>query len=67
MTQPNDRDILDWKGNHPAYGEFHFEPVRQDRRTYYRTTGPRLPIMGMTTAKGAREQIVYWQSKGWGA
>lgn len=60
-----DVDIMAARINHPAYGAAQFERVTQDRRTYYRLTGERFPTMGITTAKGARENITYWQTKGW--
>ena len=51
MTAPNDADILAYAGFHPDYGDVNYERVRQDRRTYYRLVGKRLPSFGLTDAK----------------
>jgi hypothetical protein len=60
-----DADILAVQIDHPFSGEAHFERVKQDRRTYYRLVGQRVPGGALTDAKHARESIAYWRTKGW--
>ncbi len=42
-----------------------FERAKQDRRLYYRMLRNGHGTGSLTTAKGARESIAYWRTKGW--
>ena len=67
MNPADDADILNMTATVPMHGTATYQRVLQDRRIYYSLTrnGNRTGIL--TTAKGARETIAYWKTKGWTA
>jgi hypothetical protein len=62
----NDADILDVSAVHPEFKcVMDFEPVRQDRRQYYRLRMNGQGGGSLTDLQHARETVAYWREKGW--
>lgn len=61
----HDLDITTATAIHPDMGNLSWERTKQDRRVYYRMLRNGRGTGSLTTAKGARETIAYWHTKGW--
>ncbi len=70
MNPADDADILNTTATITICGDtapYEYRRVLQDRRIYYGLTRNGNTTGILTTAKGARETIAYWKTKGWTA